>query len=335
MGRKFTQLKKHDRDVIQRMVNNGSTQSEIAKALGKHESTISRELNFKTVQRKNNRTKLVYTSLGAQTKRDEKRRKSRRKRLTKWDLEWRYRKFTLEKIEKHYSFDLIAKLGKQEFGNDFFSHQYLYDLARKGVLELPEDYPYSLQNNRKPNTKKELEHDKKASDKKKTYCDVIDNFNLKEHDQLNIWEIDLMEGSKEKNEYTFVATNPSTRMVYMEDLTDKRANTVNKTIKNMMKQFKVDVLIPDNGTEFNKLYYFALRGIKVYYTHVNAPWEKWYVENTIKQIRQQFGIKKGEPFPNNWTALCKKIQNDYNNKPKIELNLLTPSYLYYKYQELC
>ena len=49
MGRKFTQLKKHDRDVIQRMVNNGSTQSEIAKALGKHESTISRELNFKTV----------------------------------------------------------------------------------------------------------------------------------------------------------------------------------------------------------------------------------------------------------------------------------------------
>ncbi len=80
------------------MVNNGSTQSEIAKALEKHESTISRELNFKTVQR----TKLVYTSLGAQTKRDEKRHKSRRKRLTKWDLEWRYRKFTLEKIEKRY-----------------------------------------------------------------------------------------------------------------------------------------------------------------------------------------------------------------------------------------
>ena len=95
-----------------------------------------------------------------------------------------------------------------------------------------------------------------------------------------------MEGSKEKSEYTFVATNPSTRMVYMEDLTDKRANTVNKAIKNMMKQFKVDVLIPDNGSEFNKLYYFALRGIKVYYTHVNVPWEKWYVENTIKQIRQ-------------------------------------------------
>ena len=68
MGRKFTQLKKHDRDVIQRMVNNGSTQLEIAKALGKHESIISRELNFKTVQRKNNRTKLVYTSLGHKLK---------------------------------------------------------------------------------------------------------------------------------------------------------------------------------------------------------------------------------------------------------------------------
>ena len=93
------------------MVNNDSTQSEIAKALGKHESTISRELNFKTVQRKNNRTKLVYTSLGAQTKRDEKRRKSIRKRLTKWDLEWRYRKkFTLEKIKKTVLFTFCVNL---------------------------------------------------------------------------------------------------------------------------------------------------------------------------------------------------------------------------------
>ena len=58
-----------------------------------------------------------------------------------------------------------------------------------------------------------------------------------------------MEGSKEKSEYTFVATNPSTRMVYMEDLTNKKASTVNKFIKNMMKRFKVDVLIPDNGSE--------------------------------------------------------------------------------------
>ena len=105
-----------------------------------------------------------------------------------------------------------------------------------------------------------------------------------------------MDGSKEKSEYMFVATNPSTRMVYMEDLTNKKASIVNKFIKNMMKQFKVDVLIPDNGTEFNKIYYFALRGIKVYYTHVNAPWEKWYVENTIKQIRQQSGIKKESRF---------------------------------------
>ena len=50
------------------MVNNGSTQLEIAKALRKHESTISRELNFKTIQRKNNRIKLVYTSFGHKLK---------------------------------------------------------------------------------------------------------------------------------------------------------------------------------------------------------------------------------------------------------------------------
>lgn len=144
-----------------------------------------------------------------------------------------------------------------------------------------------------------------------------------------------MEGKKGNYEYTFVAANPATRMTYIESLPDKKATTINKAIRNMKKQYEIDVLIPDNGSEFNLLYYFALIGIKVYYTHVNAPWEKWYVENTIKQIRQQFSIKKGESFPDNWTTLSKQIEYEYNNKPKIELNLLTPSTLYYNYEQLC
>ena len=117
---KYQQLSPEQRYTIECLLKEGYNKTEIARAIGRHKSTISREL--KRNVNKRGRHANVYNSERAQTKSDQRHKiKPKCKRLTKKHLEYIRDKL----INQRWSPEYISERGKLEIG-DFVSHETIY-----------------------------------------------------------------------------------------------------------------------------------------------------------------------------------------------------------------
>jgi transposase, IS30 family len=117
MTRTFKRLTVREREIIARYYYRGYNQSKIAKLLGVHRSTISREL------KRDQFYPYGYIHLVAQDKNDERRKQDYKKKITKNTF---LQDYIEEELKLGWSPQLIVSRCQLLFGKGYISHETIY-----------------------------------------------------------------------------------------------------------------------------------------------------------------------------------------------------------------
>jgi IS30 family transposase len=147
------------------------------------------------------------------------------------------------------------------------------------------------------------------------------------------WETDNMEGVKTDNKVLSITLERVTRVTLLTKLKNRKSITKSKAVITRVGEYPDVVklsLTADNGPENTKHRMISNKlGIPVYFCHAYHSWEKGSVENRIKRIRRV--LPKGESLDNITEEKIRQIENWLNSTPMKVLDYMTP---YEKMQEV-
>lgn len=139
------------------------------------------------------------------------------------------------------------------------------------------------------------------------------------------WEGDLILG---KNRESAIGTlvERSTRAVILVHLKNRDAASVRKAFEKEFEQLPKLMkksLTYDNGTEMAQHKLFTKNTkVQVYFTHPYSPWERPTNENTNGLLRDYF--PKGTDLSTITKKRLKQVQNELNERPRKVLDYYTP-----------
>lgn len=294
------------------LLNEGFTQTAIAKAIGVHKSTVSRELKSKIAKR--GRTAKLYNPNKAQQKYEQtKAMKTRRNDLTPKMLTYLRNKL----IKHRWSPELISARGKLELGC-FVStetlYKYIYKAKHSNHRNLKED----------KNLHKYLMHDKRRQKRKNTNNNrgCISNRVGIEHrpkvvdtrKRIGDIEIDLMMGAKRKPAL-LIMIDRKTREIDLIKIESKSSKYISKKIKTRLKKKEqIHTLTFDNDLAFADHEKLAKSlNVKTYFTRPYTSQDKGSVENRLGQVRRWF--PKGTSLVNVPAQTIAAVERKLNNRP--------------------
>ncbi len=314
----YTHLNRTERNVIYRMRFLNHSLSEIARTLGRHKSTISREL-------RRNRTFLgkwwssqadMYAGLA------QRRHLGRPKTGDR-----RVMRYVLQRLEQGWSPEQIAgRIRQVDFPEDptmWISHETIYryvwaDKARGGSLfeHLRRGKKRYRKRGRNTQTRGQIRDRVSIEERPKEVEDRC---------RFGDWEGDTVVG---KNMKGYIATfvERKSRFTVARVMKDKRAQTLNtaafrgfaKLPSNLIRTLTVD-----NGKEFAGFKEIERRlSTHVYFAHPYSSWERGTNENTNGLLRQYIPKKTEitDVTPAALNAIIKRI----NNRPRKTLKYRTP-----------
>lgn len=304
----------------------GYNQSQIAKEIGVHKSTISREF------RKN--ITFVHTAFGcwqykpnyAQTYTDERHRKKRKRIKFTKEVE----NFVREKLLQEWSPEQISGYAKRH---------HLFSLSYERI------YQFILTDKKKgSNLYKHLRHQHKKY--RKRYGSPSRQGPLKNrvmiHDRPEIvnkkqrlgdWEIDTIIGKQHKKAIVTLVERLSKKTL-IGQVGSKQADFVKSQVICLLNSFKPYVLsiMADNGGEFSQHEQIAATlETHIYFAHPYHSWERGLNENTNGLIRQY--IPKGKDFDELTDSAIIEIQERLNNRPRKSLGYATPNEVFAELQK--
>jgi len=315
----YKRLNQFDRFQIEKLIELGKTNREIAKQISVHPSTISRERN-----RFKNNQYCARTALIDATNKALGRKLSKRK----IDNNPKLKNFVYYFLQKHWSPQQIANALKQFYPFDYtmqISHEsiyyHIYIQPKKEVEKLLISH---LRQKRKTRG-----NTRRGVDKRSTIKDPI---RIDERPQEVLtreipghWEGDLVLG---KNRESAIGTlvERTTRFLIIVHLKKRDATTVRKNFerefKHLPKHLKLS-LTYDNGTEMAQHKLFTKNTkVKVYFTHPYSPWERPTNENTNGLIRDYFPA--GTDFNLVSKKQLKKVQDEINQRHRKTLEYDSP-----------
>jgi IS30 family transposase len=306
--RGYRRLTREDRIAIEKGLEKGKKQIEIAEQLGFNRSTICREIS------KNKAEYGPYRWRGAQAK-----SVVRRKPL--FDYE-RKIKGPLEELITAWilnglSPEQVSNRLKLEGAQWSVSHETIYKWIYKIQTGL---IPYLRWKPRKrqrrgggcrrsiqPIAKKMIESRPSAAN---------------ERSEQGHWERDLLLGTR-SGPALLVIQDRKTRLTLLKKVVNKTTLEVNRATIEALKGQMVLSTTNDNGTEFSdyKPLEAALK-TEIYFCHPYTSSERGTVENTNGLIRQYF--PKGYDFSRTSEAEIKVIEDLINKRPKKVLGYLSP-----------
>lgn len=317
----YKRLSFDEREEISRMLAKHCSLHGIAQSLGRHVSTISREV------RAGSCNKYTYRA-GKAHGRAERNLKKRRlgKRMlthnvqltryihTKLRLRWSPVQIAKE-LKKDYPLDMNMRIAPETV------YTYLYVLPR-GALK--KELLSCLRQNRKRRHKQ--------SRGVKMERGIEDMLSIEERpkdveDRIipGHWEGDLVIGKNNRSALGSLVER-TTRTTILVPLKSKQADEVAhafaKEVKKLPQQMRL-TLTYDQGREMadHKLF-TRITGVKVYFAHPRSPWERGTNENTNGLIRQFF--PKGTDFNKVTRKEIKKVQHLLNGRPRKILDFQKP-----------
>lgn len=288
----YKHLSLYQRYQIKLLIDLGFTQIKIAKHLGVHRSTISRELKRNIPKR--GKTAGKYIVENAQNKTDKRHSDKPKQELLTEDLKKRIK--GLMTYQK-WSPELISKRLSKE-SELFVSHETIYKwiwVAKNSNHRLHADYK---------NLFKHLRHSgrrQKRNNIKDKRGVITGRVGIKERPKvvetrtrIGDIEVDLMMGSNHKSAL-LVMTDRTTLITMIEKLKSKNADEVyvkmNKRLTNFNASW-VKTITFDNGKEFAYHHKIAKDlNVKTYFTRPYTSQDKGTVENRIGVIRRFFPKK--------------------------------------------
>lgn len=322
---RYQRLALYEREEISRFLAQGRSFREIARAISRHVSTISREVNRAGMNR--------YTYRAARSDRRAVRSSGKRKRgKYKLGQNRRLWEYVLGKLELRWSPEQIVQSLKKEYPDEQtmrISHEaiytYLYVLPRgelkKRLLVL-------------------LRRERKRRHKRKN----VGKVERKLEDMISIeerpaevaartvpghWEGDLLVGRNRQSALGSLVER-TTRFTILVPLRNRTAEEVRKAFAREMKSLPAQLrrsLTYDQGREMaeHKLFTRETR-MRVYFAHPASPWERGTNENTNGLIRQFF--PKGTDFNMVSRREIKNVQDMLNGRPRKALNWEKPCEVY-------
>lgn len=308
--RKYRQLTSEERYALSTLRKQGCTQAQIARALGRHRSTISREV------RRNSRNDGGYRPSTAHDFARWRRSRSRRnQRFTSAD--WA---IVMARLEQHWSPEQISGRLKKD-GILQISHETIYrhiwlDKRRGGTrFKL-------LRQAGKKRRKRYGSYDSRGRLAGKRHISdrpaAVEN-----RTQCGHWEIDTVLGTGKPCIVTLVER--ATGYVAIGKLRARTTTELNQATLALLASAPLPVrtITADNGTEFHAYKDIeAQSGARFFFATPHHSWERGTSENTNGLIRQY--LPKRTSMASVSQDRCDIIAERLNTRPRKRLDYLTP-----------
>jgi IS30 family transposase len=328
--KQFTNLNLKDRRRIEILLIKNTPASVIAKQLGFHRSTITREIQ------RNSSSVNIYSALFAE-KRVKKRQRRKKEGKRKLDSNLKLKKYVLKKIQNYHSPNQIVESLKKLYPKDMSMHiseetiyQYIYVLGRG---ELKKTLIKGLRQQRRYRRRKGLRS--KSVDLRGKIEDMLSIHERPKEVADRIipghWEGDLILG-KRKESALGTLVERTTRQARLVRLKKKDATSVRVAFVRKVKTFPQifsKSLTYDQGKEMVQHKRFTIdTNMQVYFADPRSPWQRGTNENTNGLIRQFF--PKGTDFNQVTGEEIRRVENLLNNRPRKSLGYFTPNEVYFK-----
>jgi IS30 family transposase len=316
---KYTQLSQELRYQIYSFNKAGWTQCSIAKEIGVHQATISRELS-------RNKGKKEYSPKQAHKKSIKRKQQKRVFVKITESLKDRIVKY----IRKKWSPDQISNYLKKK--NIFISHESIYQLIIKDKKSGGKLYTHlRCQKKRK---KRYGSIDRRGSIKNRVSIDfrptIVDKRN-----RFGDWEADLIVGQGQKG-YCVTLVERKTRFTIISTVSSKKAAEVRDVIIKQLLPYKesLKTITFDNGKEFALHEDIAKTlNIQCFFAHPYHSWERGTNENTNGLIRQYF--KKNMSLDNLTQKDTQYVMNQLNYRPRKVIGFCFPIDLFWRHVVQC
>jgi len=318
--KKYQHLTSNERYIISFLLKQGFNPSQIAREMGRHRSTICRELARNTCHGYDH----SYRHSRAHRKTVARRRRSRRNR------HYTDRDFAIVRrfLRKDYSPEQIVgiirrfKLMKRRMSHETI-YQYIWrDKAAGG--QLWRHLRQSLKQRRKRykayDSRGRLAGKRHISERPK----IVETRRTREH-----IEIDTVIGKGSKDCIVTMVERKS-RYVIIGKLKDRTTRSLNKrTIQLLNRETAVfKTITADNGTEFHQYPEIEkATDIRFYFATPHHSWERGTNENTNGLIRQY--IPKGTSMKDLTQQQCDRIAEKLNTRPRKRHDFKTPEEILY------
>ena len=319
---RYNHLSIEERDCLQDFLLEAAPRSQaaIARELGRHRSTVSRELRRNRVYGKH--YKPHTAQLMADTRQNWKRQHPKRRDPK-----------LLNAIKKllcqDWSPEQIAGFLEKQFARQHgkhISHETIYLAIYDGlVVADPERHLRRKRKTRKsgPKTAETRGHipDRRMIDERPA--------SIGRRSRYGHWEADTMEGAG-KDGYLLTIVERKMKHLICVKLENKSAEAVADAIVRVMRKVPKKLrrsLTLDNGMEFAEHKRIErLTGMKVYFAHPRSPWERGTNENTNGLLRQYF--PKGLRFSAVTQRMVDRAVHRLNTRVRKTLNWRTPQEIY-------
>lgn len=298
----YKQLTENERYQIYVMKKADHSQKAIADLLGRHPSTISRELH-------RNRGLKGYRPAQAQRFSDARRQEAYKARKVTDQVKGWIDALIRQELSPQQAVDYL-----EQHKNLSLHHETVYQLIYSDKAAGGELYKH-MRIAAKPYRKRYGHNDRRG--KIKNRIDIDERpLVVERRSRIGDWEGDTVLG-KGRSSALLTLVERKTLYTVIVRLTGKRSDLLAKTAISEMESLKskVKTITFDNGLEFANHEDIA-KGLDadIYFAHPYASWERGINENTNGLIRQYF--PKGTDFSQVSDAEIQHVMDRLNNRPR-------------------
>jgi len=311
MGKKYGHLTKEERDMIAVLKAKELSLSGIARKIGRHKSTVVRELNRNAPPTH----KGYYLSHKAQERAKNRWATTHKRERLKNQV---IRKYVEDNLRKGWSPEIIAGRLSIDMAGDSISHeaiyQYIYEERKELIIYLVRRHRKRMEKGHsRKHQKSHIPNRVPISDRPQV---------AEKRRRIGDWENDSM-GSRQSRAIVNVLADRKSRLTLLKKLPQKTAKTTRRAIIQSLIDYPAYTITYDNGSEnseheeINKVL-----DTKSYFCEPYHSWEKGTVENTIGLIRRW--LPKKTDLAQVSEVEIMEIENWLNNRPRKCLNYETP-----------
>jgi transposase, IS30 family len=314
----YKHLSMEERRLLIYQRRRGVSPAEIARSLGRHRSTIIRELQ----RNLHHNTKLYYYTFTKAHQRAIARRSRSRRNTQFTDDDWQR---VDERIKMDWSPEQVSATLKNE-GILSISHETIYRHIIADKKQGGDLYQHLRLRPRKRRKRYGSRENRGRLQGKRMISERPPS--IEQRKELGHWEIDTVLGRGDKNGLVTMVER-ATGFVQIHKIKARTVEQVNQATLNIINQQpnKVITITADNGTEFHGYRDIEkATGSTFYFAHPHHAWERGTNENTNGLIRQYLPKRCSMRHVNQ--RHCNQIADMLNSRPRKRYKYITPKEKY-------
>ncbi|MDX1410933.1 MAG: IS30 family transposase [Nitrospirales bacterium] len=314
----YKHLSNEERFFIWKTLREGKTQKQIAKTLGRHPSTLCREIKRNTYAQCH-----VYTYHWAKQIVKYRQQDAHRQKARKLTAECAH--LITQLVRQYLSPEQVSGYLKQHHALSL-SHETIYRFIYSDATRIAALKPFLRQGGRY--RRKRYGSGTRASRIPNRVSITARPHEVEQKTRLGDWECDTVIGKDRKSVLVTVVDRASLFTVCSRVLS-RSAQVVSRAITRLLRPFKdrVKTLTFDNGSEFVKHETIAQAlEAQTYFAHPYASWERGINENTNGLLRQFFP-KRTDFRKISWHQVKEEVAH-LNTRPRKTRGDRTPNELF-------